>query len=387
MSESASAKPKLSDDEREKRREAILSAMSNPTEGYVAAERSENDDDDDLQDEAPIPIHSHTHAHEPLHVNTAEEFIEINNVRLFSFDEVELDKFTNCTSLSMRKNLIHELTPFPDHLAARLVELDLFDNKIKKIKPFFSDPPFLRLTKLDLSYNQIKVISGLEVLAPTLVELYLVENKIKEIIGLDALVNLKLLELGGNRLREVGQGLAKLVNLEQLWLGKNKISSLGTGFQTLVKLRRLSLQANRLTSITPENFPPGCHPELAELYLSENGLESIDNLPPLPNLQILDVSMNPIQKINDGVVNPSHFPTLEEFWLTDGKVDQWSEIDKLASFRETLRTVYLERNPIESDKRYRDKVYLALPFLTQIDSWPVVNKGNLEADRAIHRRN
>ena len=42
--------------------------------------------------------------------------------------------------------------------------------------------------------------------------------------------------------------------------------------------------------------------------------------------------------------------------------------------------------PIEQDKRYRDKVYLYLPFVTQIDSWPVLNKDNLEADRTIQRR-
>ncbi|CUF64088.1 protein phosphatase 1 regulatory subunit, putative [Bodo saltans] len=342
-------------------------------------------DDDDIEDPLPSrPTQRSSDEQEVLHVNVKDEVIEINNVRLFSFDEVALNELQNCTSLSMRKNLIHVLTDFPEALQRQLVELDLFDNKIRKIDGFFAQ--FSSLTKLDLSYNQIKEISGLEPLAPTLTELYLVENRIKEISGLDSLVNLRVLELGGNRLREVGDGLKELVNLEELWLGKNKIAQLGSAFNTLKKLRRLSLQANRLTEVTQDVFPLDANPALKELYLSENGLQEISHVSKLSSIQLLDYSFNPIRVINGDEVNPSTMPILEEFWLTDGKVDSWDEVSKFCGFGETLRTVYLERNPIEQDKRYRDKVYLALPFLTQIDSWPIVNKGNVEADRAIHRR-
>jgi protein phosphatase 1 regulatory subunit 7 len=350
---------------------------------------SSHDDDEPEQPDPVAPVKTADEKEEILHILTTDDAIEINNVRLFSFDEVELDKFVNCTSLSMRKNLLHVLTDFPAHLASRLVELDLFDNKIKKIGNFFSNPvtPFLAITKVDLSYNQLKEIEvGFAALAPTLKELYLVENRLKEVKNLEPLVNLRLLELGGNRIRDLGDGLATLVNLEELWLGKNKIERLGTAFNTLAKLRRLSLQANRLTLLEPCNFPPGANPALQELYLSENGIPDILHLSHLPALKILDFSFNPIAVINADVVSVSSMPVLEEFWLTDGKVDQWAEVDKLSPFAATLRTVYLERNPIEHDKRYRDKVYLALPFLTQIDSWPVVNKANPEADRAIHRR-
>ncbi|EKF38917.1 protein phosphatase 1, regulatory subunit, putative [Trypanosoma cruzi marinkellei] len=338
----------------------------------------------------------HTTPEAVLAIDTKSKIIEINNIRLFSLDEVELEKFTDCISLSLRKNLIHELSPFPEDLAARLEELDLFDNKIRKLRDFFSTircmgestlkenvtGAFGHLTKLDLSYNQIRNIGGLEPLASTLRELYLVENKIKEIKNLDSLLNLELLELGGNRIREIGPGLAKLTKLKQLWLGKNKIASIGTSLQTLASLEILSLQANRLTSIEPDNFlGPDANPHLRELYLSENGLTCIQNLGHLPMVQIIDFSFNPISVINEDVINPRNMPQLIEFWLTDGKIEKWDELGKLIGFKNTLRTVYLERNPIEEDKRYRDKVYMQLPFLEQIDSWPIVNKGNLEADR------
>ena len=345
--------------------------------------------DEDCDDVVDVPLTrpNKTSAEEGeiLLVKTDEEYIEVNNVRLFSLDEVALDKFTNCTSLSMRKNLIHDLTPLPECLYHNLLELDLFDNKVRLLASSFF-LPFQRLTKLDLSYNQIKVIDGLDALGPTLKELFLVENRIKVVQGLGHLVNLRLLELGGNRIREIGNGLDALVDLEQLWLGKNKVASLGNSFHNLKKLKLLSLQANRLTEVSESAFPAGCNPSLQELYLSENGLTVIDHLQHLNNLHILDVSFNPITALNSNILSPENFPQLEEFWMSDGRLSDWKEVDKLRCFQETLGTVYLERNPIEQDKRYRDKVYMALPFLHQIDSWPVVNKGNVEADRAIHRR-
>eukprot|EP00758_Cryptobia_borreli_P002718 Tbor_TRINITY_DN3235_c0_g1::TRINITY_DN3235_c0_g1_i1::g.23791::m.23791/K17550/PPP1R7, SDS22; protein phosphatase 1 regulatory subunit 7 len=352
------------------------------------ANNTDLDDDDDDNEVAPPNPPKKNEAEEAhiLHVKVDEESIEINNVRLFSFDEVALSRFTNCTELEMRKNLIHNLDPpFPVHLANNLLILDLFDNKIRKIPAGFFDT-FTSLIKLDLSYNQIKKIENLGVLGNTLCELYLVENRIKEICNLHELKNLRLLELGGNKIRHIGDGLDNLTNLTELWLGKNKINILGTSFNKLKSLKRLSLQANRLLEITTENFPLGANPCLEELYLSENGLTTIDNVRYLPKIRLLDYSFNPIQKINSDEININTMPVLEEFWLTDGRLDSWEEVDKLKPFEKTMYVAYFERNPIEQDKRYRDKVFMALPFLKQIDSWPVVNRNNLEGDRAIHRR-
>ncbi|EPY30664.1 protein phosphatase type 1 regulator-like protein [Angomonas deanei] len=375
----------------------------------VNLHRQPESDEDLDEDHADVPERhdpSYRHAVETLRVNATSEVVEVSNVRLFTIEDLDLNSLTNCVSLSLRKNLIHELSPFPLHLANRLEEVDFFDNKIRKVRDFFVsatvpdeenpsedgpklikksfEHPFSHITKLDLSYNQIKHVNGLDSLAGTLKQLYLVENKIKSVEGLDALVNLELLELGGNRIREIGDGLKHLVNLKQLWIGKNKIASIGTSLHTLSKLELVSLQANRLLSIEPENFPEGKHPVLKEIYFSENGLSEIVNLP-LHATTIIDFSFNPIKSINKDVINPTNMPKLEEFWLTDGGLDDWEEVNKLIPFSSTLHTVYLERNPIEHDRRYRDKVYRTLPFLTQIDSWPIVNKDNVEADRSIQR--
>ncbi|KAK7197869.1 protein phosphatase type 1 regulator-like protein [Novymonas esmeraldas] len=390
---------KMDEEKKARLREKILQAAAVPPPPAPAKSNSDSDDD---QEVPPQHTESTKNASEQLAVNAKSAEIEIANIRLFTLDELDLDQLTECKSLSLRKNLIHELSPFPQHLAGRLVELDLFDNKIKKLRDFFDSATvpqldtgslakqtvpraFHSLTKLDLSYNQLRKIAGLESLGPTLKELYLVENKIKVIEGLDTFVNLELLELGGNRIREVGSGLAKLTSLQSLWLGKNKINNVGDGLHSLDKLQKLSLQANRLTSIPQCVFKEGCNPCLLELYLSENGISTIENLP-LHSLRLLDFSFNPISTINDAVVNPANMPELQEFWLTDGNINDWGEVKKFSGFEGTLRTIYVERNPIEQDKRYRDKVYMNLPFVTQIDSWPVLNKDNLEADRMIQRR-
>jgi len=334
-----------------------------------------------------------------------------------------------------------------------LETLDLFDNKIKRIGPFFSRgdssaflesklataepaagteetptaapalegapsrPPvttceWFALRKLDLSYNQIRVIRGLDDLGGTLEELYLVENQIKKVEGLSKLTNLKLLELGGNQIRTIpADSFQALGKLEQLWLGKNKISSLaGNLFSGLTKLKRLSLQANRLTEVAEDAFPEGVCPSLEELYVSENGIKQLAGIRHLRNLQLFDCSMNPIESLghvgsieaaaeasaaageDESVtcvpreLSVDNFPCLTEFWATDTNISDWRELEAvLGPFKSTLRTVYLERTPLERDRRYRDRVFHALPFVTQIDSWPVVNRGNLEADRAIRR--
>ncbi|RNF13534.1 protein phosphatase 1, regulatory subunit [Trypanosoma conorhini] len=113
-------------------------------EALFAAENTgtHNDSDEDSADEGRPSVGNERRgssavAETILNIDTTSEIIEVNNIRLFSLDELELDKLTNCVSLSLRKNLIHELTPFPEELAARLEELDLFDNKVRKVRNFF----------------------------------------------------------------------------------------------------------------------------------------------------------------------------------------------------------------------------------------------------------
>lgn len=407
--------------------------MSNPLPPR-AADSDDERDEPRMMEEAPTAgAATRPQIEEVIAITASDELVEVNSSRIFSFDELPLDKMLGCTALVLRKNLLHALVPFPEHLRRNLTELDLFDNKLSQLEPFFlrvlpdslptlaagaaiapspsiTSCQFYALRKLDVSYNRIKRIAGLQDLPPTLEELYMVENMIKDVSGLETLVNLKILELGGNRIRSVGDGLRTLVNLEQLWLGKNKIADLGTAFHGLKKLKRLSLQANRLTRVDASTFPEGEHPVLEELFLGENGITVIDGLEHLHGLSMIDLSMNPVptlgrpQLLSDDdkakalsagectamrttILTPAVFPRLAEFWLSDGKLSDWRELGVFKPFVGTLDTVYLERNPLEDDQRYRAKIAYELPFLRQIDSWPVVNRDDPEKDRARRSAN
>lgn len=169
-----------------------------------------------------------------------------------------------------------------------------------------------------------------------------------------------------------------MTNLTQLYLGKNKITKI-ENLDQLVNLECLSLQSNRIVKI--ENLDKLIN--LTELYLSENGIEKIENLDHNKQLDTLDLAKNRIKVIE----NVGHLQCLEEFWVSiasfiwgpefDGKhfllqmndnsVSDWSCVNALAANKK-LATVYLERNPIASDGTYRNKLKLAVPWLTKIDA-------------------
>eukprot|EP01062_Namystynia_karyoxenos_P017647 TRINITY_DN16523_c0_g1_i1.p1 TRINITY_DN16523_c0_g1~~TRINITY_DN16523_c0_g1_i1.p1 ORF type:complete len:548 (+),score=175.19 TRINITY_DN16523_c0_g1_i1:82-1725(+) len=280
-------------------------------------------------------------------------------LRIFRMDRVALHKLTNCRMLVLRQNLIHEIHPLPPNLE-ELDELELYDNKIRVLQNLDN----LRcLRVLDLSYNNIRIIENLDCLAGSLEVLFLTENKITKIQGLEKLTKLRQLELGSNRIREV-VGISTLTNLEDLWLGKNKITQLA-GLQGLTKLRRLSLQANRLTEIPAGSLQDNT--ALTDLHLSENRIPRIQHVGHLRQLRLLDFCFNPIQRLDD----IAHL-SLTELWITDARVADWKEVEKLRGM-ESLRTLYLERNPVE-DARYRHRLAMLLPQLVEIDSWPVVRR-------------
>ncbi len=104
----------------------------------------EEDQEHHDYDDAALQKQRETHQHSTdekdaiLNVKATDEVIELNNLRLFAMDEVDLSQLVNCTTLEMRKNLIHKLIPLPTKLRAQLEVLDLFDNKIRSIGPYFS---------------------------------------------------------------------------------------------------------------------------------------------------------------------------------------------------------------------------------------------------------
>lgn len=71
----------------------------------------------------------------------------------------------------------------------------------------------VNLTWLDLSFNQIEEISGLETLTK-LTDLSLYDNCIKKIEGLETLTQLKVLSFGRNRVKDLETTIQYLKDLK-----------------------------------------------------------------------------------------------------------------------------------------------------------------------------
>lgn len=150
---------------------------------------------------------------------------------------------------------------------------------------------------LDLSFNLLRSISPLDDLSPTslyaypkLDHLYLIQNKLSKIEGVKHRTSLVYLEFGGNRIRTI-ENLPSSATLRSLFLGKNKITKI-QGLEGLTGLTTLSIQSGSGVELQRVNAD-SIHPlgnritkiegldtltELQELYLSHNGLTTIEGL-------------------------------------------------------------------------------------------------------------
>ncbi|KAL8435569.1 hypothetical protein ACSSS7_002414 [Eimeria intestinalis] len=255
-----------------------------------------------------------------------------------------------------------------------------------------------KLKKLALIANDVSVLEGLEAQGPTLQQLELYQNSIgridniqhllhlleavvfQGIEGLSTLTELRLLELGSNRIREV-EGIENLTKLTDLWLGKNKITDMK--LPPLPELERISLQSNRLEAWNVTFFEQ-C-PKVRELYLSHNNLPSPPKeISQQTELTVLDLGCNRVEEV-EAVAPLSH---LQDLWghtllaealveysclrvlqLNDNKLDT---IEKCRCLKDlpALETLYLERNPLHANlgPGYRQAVTDVLPRLGQLDA-------------------
>lgn len=206
--------------------------------------------------------------------------------------------------------------------------------------------------------------------------------------GLKGLSKLRKLDLGANRIRIMDKNeLDGLINLEELWLGKNKIEVMN-GLDNLNKLRRLDIQSNRLIKI--DNI---IHTELLEeMYFAHNGITDDGLLLSLnginiernyPNLTVLDLSRNQITTTKSFI----NLLSLEELWISGNQISDFKEIEPLHTLGQTLQTIYLEYNPIQSlDPLYRKKIHEIIPSLQQIDAYMIGGSSNIPTVTIISKK-
>nr|MDO8116817.1 leucine-rich repeat domain-containing protein [Candidatus Sigynarchaeota archaeon] len=162
------------------------------------------------------------------------------------------------------------------------------------------------LKELDLSGNHITRIEGLDHLK-SLKTLWLIGNQVQRIEGLDSLTELVDLRLSKNKILTI-QGLETLKNLKNLELKDNQISEISS-LDHLASLDALYLSDNHIHVI--ENLEN--NKRITALFLSDNEISEITGLTHLRDLQILGLSGNDIGAISnlDNNINLEHLTLLD----------------------------------------------------------------------------
>ena len=215
----------------------------------------------------------------------------------------------NEVSINLTRHNIARLEYWKSFLYPNNVnELDLSYNRIDNVE----DSDFIYMINLrfmDISHNYLTSMTAITSVS-ALQTLNISHNFISH-VDINRAHGLKLLDLSGNRLNEIGTEFSDLRDLEYLDLSSNLISVAAfDAFQYCSSLRHLDLSRNllqvffynwnpsmtlytnrtRLEVIFPSPTPSSPTP-LRHLNLSHNRIKRID-MRSLPSLQILDLSFN-----------------------------------------------------------------------------------------------
>ncbi|RZF33839.1 hypothetical protein LSTR_LSTR008962 [Laodelphax striatellus] len=208
-----------------------------------------------------------------------------------------------------------------------LQELRLSGNLLgDSLNPIFSSSEFHGLSNLrllDLSGNQIKAIEeGLLKGCDNLRELWLNDNSLTLIpsTSLNGPTQLKVLSLSNNRISSVKEGsFLSQRSLESLDLTGNRLQLIeGGAFKGLSKMRILSLGHNRLVKLNSDVFTGAQHVE--ELDLSANFLSEFPTVAAkaFDQLKLFNLSSNLIERLDDSLL--SSVPHLEVLDLSRNNI-------------------------------------------------------------------
>lgn len=194
------------------------------------------------------------------------------------------------------------------NLQSSLEELRLADNLLgDSLNPIFSSSEFhapSQLKLLDLSGNQIKAIEeGLLKGCTHLQELRLDRNRLNAVpsASLSGPKALRSLTLSSNRIKSIDDdAFYAQPNLEKIDMSNNRLNKVAGGaFGGLPKLRKLKLGYNRLVHLNSDVFQGSSNVE--QLDLSGNFFVDfpVIALRQLPRLKFLNISANLIEKLDN----------------------------------------------------------------------------------------
>lgn len=182
------------------------------------------------------------------------------------------------------------------------------DNALQKCLEQKVRKPFAAIT--DTDYQKIKILGC-------------VDKNIKQLEGIKNLVNLRDLDLEGNRISDI-HNLASLTKLKKLYLWKNEITNI-SALSSLVNLERLHLSNNNISELQPISSLKN----LTDLFADGNKIEDISPLSKLAQIHELQLADNLIQDITP----LASLDTLAEINLANNPIADFTPVQTLAKLK------------------------------------------------------
>nr|VZI14342.1 unnamed protein product [Spirometra erinaceieuropaei] len=213
-----------------------------------------------------------------------------------SIKEINRCREMASSRLDLSKCQMHVLPASIRDLAAHLIELHLYSNKLSSLPNEIGT--LVHLKTLTLQENSLTRLPETLQGCTKLSMLDVRHNKLSEIPPvIYQLTELNQLLLNFNRIRVVDRAIGNLTNLQGLNLRENKIHNLPAipGICELRQLCTLDVSHNHLEHL-PEDFKTWT--SLVELNLATNQLTKLpDDIEHLTNLEVLVLSNNQLKRI------------------------------------------------------------------------------------------
>jgi internalin A len=227
------------------------------------------------------------------------------------------------------KNQLTDLTGI-EVLASSLLNLSFEDNKVRDIRPL---EKLTALTNLIFFSNQVSDIRPVEKLT-NLTNLYFYSNQVSDIRPLEKLTALTNLDFSRNKVSDISP-LEKLTALTNLDFSNNKVSDIRP-VEKLIALRELYFSRNKVSDISPLEKLIA----LTQLYFSSNQVSDIRPLEKLTALTQLNFFDNKVSDI-------SPLEKLTALTYLDFSSNQVINIRPFRPLFPHLRYLSIQGNPIE----------------------------------------
>ena len=271
-----------------------------------------------------------------MNQNNISQTIQNNpNVEMNSndyFSKLNININNNTQELIISKKLLDEriIIHLNQYELSRLTKLDLSYNKLIEIKGI-ENSRFFNLEEILLYNNNINNLAYLSrANIPKIKKIFLNGNEIKNLSDLTHanFPQLDILSLSKNEIADIySLKNCNFPKLRVLLLDSNHISDISVFQYTNFKLEKLGLNDNKIVNLSV--FEYGNFGELKELYLYNN---LIENASPLgranfEKLEYLAINRNKIKNINF-LENPS-LKKLRELYLYDNQFNDLSVFNKI----------------------------------------------------------